>query len=165
MNKHVRVGDVVYDEKKNIVAIFTHGAWYREVKNNHGFELDPIEPDTASLLDRMPDALHLTMSQGELGIVQVLRDVLEKSVSSRIRNLVLEDVHRGVALGLRKHGPYDPTEETRDLAGMARGKIRNAIVYCCMRMMQLRGNEFDRSGELQDIILQLSKIWARLALL
>jgi len=47
---------------------------------------------------------------------------------------------------------------------MAQGKVRNAIVYCAMLWMQRSpsGSAFSQVGELQDIMLELSKLWLRL---
>jgi len=161
----MRVGEIVYDEKKQVVARFMHGAWYRERKRSATIEFEPVEPEQAKAFDAMPNVLSLEMSHGELAIVDVVRRALStRGISSQTRQLVTDAVDDGVALGLRRHGPFDPAKETRDLARMAQGKVRNAIVYCAMLWMQRSpsGSAFSQAGELQDIMIGLSVLWMRL---
>lgn len=163
----MRVGETVYDEKKQVVARFVHGAWYHERKRKATVEFEPIEPEQAKGFDLLPDVSSLEMSHGELGIVDVIRRMLSvRGISSQLKSLVTEAVYQGVATGLRRYGPYDPGKETRDLVGMAQGKVRNAIVYCAMSWMRRSSGAdwgaFAQAGELQDIMLELSKLWLRL---
>ena len=159
----MRVGSVVYDEKRNIVATFLRGAWYREgPRVGPVVEYHPIDPQEAKSLDELCDVLHLSMAQGELGIVEMARQILTSpSVSSQMKNLVVAEVHKGVADGLRKFGPFDPFSETRDLPKHTAAKVRNAIVYCCMRLMTLPQGSVE-VGEFREIILRLAAIWMKL---
>ena len=153
----MRVGSVVYDEKKTIIAVFTHGAWYteRETRGGH-LEYEPMPHERAQEFEQLPDVLHLSMSHGELAIVEAIRQCVASFGGDG--DAIVADVHRGVAEGLRKFGPFDPETETRDLQVRIRNSVRNALVYCGMHMLS-GGN----SRQMHEIVVRLARIWRQVS--
>ena len=162
MNNRVRVGDTIYDENKRIVALFTHGAWYEEKKKGDHLELVPLDFDKAMECDRMPDALKLTMSAGEMQIIDKAEGIMRamRGESSRSRNLISGVVRRGVAEGLSKFGPFDPKTESRDLDDRIRKCLRNAMVYSCMQMLVL--GDSPRSSTVKSVFIDCAIAWLRM---
>jgi len=161
VNNRVRVGDTIYDENKRIVALFTHGAWYEEKKKGDHLELVPLDFDKAMECDRMPDALKLTMSAGEMQIINKAEGIMQAMrESSRSRNLVTDAVKRGVARGLSKFGPFDPKTESRDLDKKISKCLRSAMVYSCMQMLVL--GDSPRSGTVKSVFIDCAMAWLRM---
>ena len=161
MNSLVRVGNMVYDENKKVVAEFTHGAWYerREKLGGKLVELAPLDADRANVYGAIEDALKLEMRAGELDVISTAEQIMqdERGTSSLVKNTVSDTVREGVLRGLCKFGPFDPKTEVRDLDAAISKCLRNAMVYSCMRMLMLKGD--GRLGRTKHVFIQCSKLY------
>lgn len=133
--KLVKVGPTIY-QSSAIVATFTLGAWYQFVDRGDRRELVPCPPKQAAKFNALPDATTCPITEGEMAILDEASEIIKESMLyGTKKSLVLEMVSEGVRSGLRKHGPFDPSAETRDLVLCAANKARNLIVYASMHAL------------------------------
>jgi len=128
----VRVGDTVYDDGK-VIAIFTHGAWYKPVKRKRGPELEPCVATESRTYAELVDAATMPLTAGEKEVLATAEAILEDSQLWRDQKaLVMGLIETGIMDGLKKYGPYNPAEEKRDLVEKVERMLRNVIVYASM---------------------------------
>jgi len=165
MGRLVKVGDVIYENGKTVVAQFTKGSWYKKIRGKVGEEFEVVDPEKGQVYSSMPNTLDMPMSDGELAILDEFRKGLSQIKKPELtvtQRKELESVVRdGVMLGLRRYGPYEPDTDARDLQLKILKEARNLIVYLAMYSIQqnrLGMNTFYLQSSIQRAIRTLLEV-------
>lgn len=163
MNSEVRVGDVVYDCHKKILAVFSHGSWCHRRKTRSGEELVPVDDAVSKKYAQIPDSLVISMGEFDKQIVSVAKDTIGalRGASSQKKKLIEDAIYDGVSRGLKKFGPFDPGGEARNLNDSIQKSLVNAMVYCCMKMMIIPKGD-PGHGDLKDTFVRCADCWMRM---
>ena len=156
---HFRVGGVVYDQERKVVATFNRGAWYRHIrKSEEMVELEPLDPSQAKACEALPDALTLAFTGGEQAIMKTSAACIGDpgKGGENLRSLV-DAIEKGVSKGLRKYGPFRPQSETRDLEGEVLRSLRNAVVFGSMCIVRDGGKR--ENTAMRDIVRACGSLW------
>ena len=131
-----KIGDKVYDKSKNCVAFKFRGAWYRKVASKENNEYDPVDVTLAETYDLLEDeGLQTTFYEGEQSILDTIMRPLVRC-EEKMRSRVLADAERRVAEGMRMHGRFTPSVETRPFHQIAQRKVVDAMVYYAMAVVR-----------------------------
>ena len=156
--KLYRSGNVVYNQKKEPVAYFTKGAWYKQIKTKYNTEYEPIDVSIVHIYDSIPSE----MKSGDTEILSFIEEFLDNVkkpiLSDAEKQHFKEDVSKAVVYGFEKYGPFDPTIDKRDLRVNLSREAINASVYTSMNY--LKSNKTNSSNMLYKSIIHHSlMIW------
>lgn len=132
MSNLLKVGRTVYSGR-SVVGTFVLGTWYELRVRADTRELVPCTPERCRQFNELVDAETCSIAEGELAILEEAEKILARcDLSPKDRSMVVDLITDALRGGLRKHGPFDASAETRALEAFAARKATNLLVYAAM---------------------------------